>query len=93
MNSQLFASFCDDWFEKDVSNMLIYMNISTNGFNFDDDPEGDSMKAKFNQRLDEIKQQVMEAGQMQMMSPERSESQFSQLNVPRRSAVQNRASA
>ena len=38
-----------------MSNMLIYMNISTNGFNFDDEEDTDGMKAKFNQRLDEIK--------------------------------------
>ena len=28
MNSQLFATFCDDFFDQDVSNMLIYVNIS-----------------------------------------------------------------
>ena len=34
MQSQLFATFCDDFFDKDVSNMLIYLNISQNGFDF-----------------------------------------------------------
>ena len=31
----MFATFCDDYFDKDVSNMLIYMNINQNGFDFD----------------------------------------------------------
>lgn len=34
MDTQLFASFCDDYFEKDVSNFLIYINNSRNGFDF-----------------------------------------------------------
>ena len=37
MQSQLFASFCDDWFEKrECSNMLVYMNISRSGFNMEE---------------------------------------------------------
>ena len=28
VTSQMFATFCDDYFDKDVSNMLIYMNIN-----------------------------------------------------------------
>ena len=35
MHSQLFATFCDDHYDRDVSNMLIYLNISSNGFDFD----------------------------------------------------------
>lgn len=52
MNSQLFASFCDDWFDKDVSNMLIYMNISSNGFIFEDgDP---AIEEKYEERLKQV---------------------------------------
>ena len=45
MDSQLFATFCDDFFDKDVSNMLIYLNITKNGFDFEAaDEEDQSMK-------------------------------------------------
>ena len=41
MDSQLFATFCDDFFDKDVSNMLIYLNITNNGFDFEAADEED----------------------------------------------------
>ena len=31
-DSTMFADFCDDYFDKDVSNMHIYLNIASNGF-------------------------------------------------------------
>ena len=63
MNSQLFATFCDDHFDRDVSNMLIYLNIRSNGFNFDEADEKDrSMKDGFEQRMAKIWQEVRESG-------------------------------
>ena len=56
MASQLFASFCDDWFDKtEVSNMLVYMNISRTGFDMDEaDKDDPTMKLKFEERMSEI---------------------------------------
>ena len=66
MNSQLFATFCDDHFDRDVSNMLIYLNIRSNGFNFDEADEKDrSMKDGFEQRMAKIWREVRESGEMQ----------------------------
>ena len=61
MQSQLFASFCDDWFDKtEVSNMLVYMNISRNGFNLEEmDNENVAMTEKFEKRLDEVTQNLL----------------------------------
>ena len=48
MDSQLFATFCDDFFDKDVSNMLVYLNITRNGFDFEAaDQEDQKMKQDF----------------------------------------------
>ena len=63
MNSQLFATFCDDHFDRDVSNMLIYLNIRSNGFDFNEADEKDrSMKDGFEQRMTKIWQEVRESG-------------------------------
>ena len=55
-DSQLFASFCDDWFDKkDVSNMLVYMHIRGNGFDLEEADRCDpTIKQKFDQRMHEI---------------------------------------
>ena len=48
----MFVSFCDDFFDKDVSNMLIYLNISQNGFDFEAADDQDlNMKDAFNDRM------------------------------------------
>ena len=66
MNSQLFATFCDDHFDRDVSNMLIYLNISSNGFNFDEADEKDrSMKDAFEERMSRIWREVSKSGELQ----------------------------
>ena len=66
MNSQLFATFCDDHFDRDVSNMLIYLNIRSNGFDFNEADEKDrSMKDGFEQRMTKIWQEVRESGKSQ----------------------------
>ena len=56
MDSQAFATFCDDFFDKDVSNMLIYLNINKNGFNFAAmDP---ALERQFKQRMEKVTQEV-----------------------------------
>ena len=66
MNSQLFATFCDDHYEMDVSNMLIYLNISSNGFDFNEADEKDStMKDKFETRMSQIFEEVKRNGDLQ----------------------------
>ena len=66
MNLQLFATFCDNHFDRDVSNMLIYLNIRSNGFNFDEADEKDrSMKDGFEQRMAKIWREVRETGEVQ----------------------------
>ena len=66
MNSQLFATFCDDHFDRDVSNMLIYLNISSNGFNFAEADEKDrSMKDAYEDRMASIWREVSESGELQ----------------------------
>lgn len=61
MNSQLFVSFCDDWFDRqEVSNMLIYMHISRNGFDLEKADEDDpKMKNMFAARMNEITQALI----------------------------------
>jgi len=55
MNSQLFATFCDDHFDRDVSNMLIYINISSCGFDFDElDKKDPTMKDAFEARMEKV---------------------------------------
>lgn len=44
ITSQMFATFVDNYFDKDISNMLIYMNITSNGFDFEAD---ETMKIAF----------------------------------------------
>ena len=58
MDSQLFASFCDDYLDKDVSNMLIYLNISRNGFDFDDWGGDTTMKAEYEKRMRDVQSLV-----------------------------------
>ena len=61
----MFATFCDDHFDRDVSNMLIYLNISSNGFNFDEQDDKDrSMKEAFEARLRKIFDEVSESGEL-----------------------------
>lgn len=62
MNSQLFATFCDDHFDRDVSNMLIYLNISSNGFDFKEaDAKDRTMKDAFEERMANIWREIDEA--------------------------------
>ena len=63
MNSQLFASFCDDFFDKDVSNMLIYLNITKNGVDFDAfDLQNSKIKNAFEERMREVEQELLKQG-------------------------------
>ena len=60
MNSQMFASFCDDFFDKDVSNMLIYLNITKNGRDFDAcDFQDSKIKDAFERRLKNTEQELL----------------------------------
>ena len=60
MNSQMFASFCDDFFDKDVSNMLIYLNITKNGRDFDAcDLQDSKIKDAFERRLKNTEQELL----------------------------------
>lgn len=51
ITSQMFATFVDTYFEKDISNMLIYMNIKGDGFDFDAD---EKLRDIFNKRMDDL---------------------------------------
>ena len=69
MDSQLFATFCDDLHEKDVSNMLIYVNICSNGFDFEEsDRKNPEMKQKFDEYMAKIEQEVRRQGLRQLKS-------------------------
>ena len=57
----MFVSFCDDFFDKDVSNMLIYLNISQNGFDFEAADDQDlNMKDAFNDRMKKIEKELID---------------------------------
>jgi len=65
MRSQLFATFCDDFFDKDVSNMLIYLNIHKNGFDFEAADRIDGkMKKAFEERMVQVERELIEKGQL-----------------------------
>ena len=65
MNSMPFTLFCDDLFDKgtvSVSNLLIYLNISKTGYDFDAADETDAemrkMKEEFGVRMLKIEEDV-----------------------------------
>ena len=50
-DSQIFATFFDSYYEKSITNMLLYLNKNRDGMNLDLNPE---IMAEYDKRIDEL---------------------------------------